>query len=349
MEGVKSYSKTGFPVQPRLLSGFDDPAITPGAWNDLLHRGSSDVVFMSWHWQKAWWEAFGRGKLLLVAAQQKDELIALAPLFADQGMVYLVGSGGSDYLDLIGRVDDVKVLEDMLRLAADNTPDFTGFCFYHVLESSGLSGKLQEVADRLGWKLFEEGVMPAPLLDLKENPERAYQSTRKKSLLRHEAYFNRNGGVVVEHLTESGDILPCLEAFFSQHVQRWAATPYPSLFNEPGQRLFYRKLADSASESRWVRFTRVLWRGRVISGHFGFNYQGSFLWYKPSFDVELSRNSPGEVLLRRLILRAQEEQARIFDFGLGDEFFKKRFATGTRKVYTWGLYPPASLNKERGP
>ena len=59
---------------------------------------------MRWRsgWQTAWWECFGRGQLLLLGAEINRELVALAPLFTQERMVYLVGSGGSDYLDLIG-------------------------------------------------------------------------------------------------------------------------------------------------------------------------------------------------------------------------------------------------------
>lgn len=332
----------------RMLDGFHDASMTADIWNGLLDRGCSDVVFMSWHWQKAWWEAFGRGKLIILVAEQDGEPVAIAPLFAEHGMVYLIGSGGSDYLGLIGDVSDMDLLEGLLQQAKDYTPDFTGFCFYHILETSPLLKNIQEVAAKRGWQLSDEGMMPAPFLGIKDDPLSAVAATRKKSLLRHEAFFNRNGGIIVEHLTESADMLPHLDAFFEQHVARWAATPYPSLFLDQKQRQFYRELAGSASESKYIRFTRILWQERMIACHFGVNYRGSFLWYKPCFDIELSKHSPGEVLLRQLLLRALEEDAHTFDFGLGDEFFKTRYATGTRFVYSRGLYPSTPTTKEEG-
>ena len=62
-------------------------------------------------------------------------------------------------------------------------------------------------------------------------------------------------------------------------------------------------------------------------------------WQKPAFAIDLARRSPGEVLLRQLLLAAIAEGATVFDFGLGDEPFKHRFATRIRHVHTWGLYP----------
>src|SRR4029077_1134663 len=98
--------------------------------------------------------------------------------------------------------------------------------------------------------------------------------------------------------------------FFAQHISRWAATASPSLFNDETQRQFYRRLARTASDAGWLRFTRVEWQGRVIAFHFGFCYRGNFLWYKPTFAIDLAQRSPGEVLLRQLLLRAMAENAQ---------------------------------------
>jgi CelD/BcsL family acetyltransferase involved in cellulose biosynthesis len=134
-------------------------------------------------------------------------------------------------------------------------------------------------------------------------------------------------------------IRPELDAFFAQHVARWAVTPSPSLFHDPTQRRFYERLTEEAAEAGWLRFTRVDWNGQPIAFHFGFCYGGSYLWYKPSFDIAWARRSPGEVLLRQLFCAAMAEGAHTFDFGLGDEPFKRRFATQINRVHTWGLYP----------
>ena len=64
-----------------------------------------------------------------------------------------------------------------------------------------------------------------------------------------------------------------------------------------------------------------------------------FLFGVPSFAVDLDRCWPGEVLLRHVILAALDEQAAVFDFGMGDEFYKRRFATHSTTLVNWGLYP----------
>jgi CelD/BcsL family acetyltransferase involved in cellulose biosynthesis len=39
-----------------------------------------------------------------------------------------------------------------------------------------------------------------------------------------------------------------------------------------------------------------------------------------------------------LLIAANEEKADVFDFGLGDEAFKSRFANRIEHVFTFGMY-----------
>jgi CelD/BcsL family acetyltransferase involved in cellulose biosynthesis len=115
------------------------------------------------------------------------------------------------------------------------------------------------------------------------------------------------------------------------------------------QRRFYVALAESADSNPWLRFTEVTWNGSPIAFHFGFCFDASFMWYKPSFAIELAKHSPGEVLMRNLLLAALGERVALFDLGLGAEAFKARFATHVPTVRTWGLYPPKNLSRRAAP
>ena len=327
-------------IVTRLLVGFNDPSFGQAQWDRLSATGPSDVVFLTWHWQSAWWKSFGRGQLLLIAAEREGEVAALAPLFSEAGMIYFVGSGGSDYLDFIGDIGEPDVLDALLVAARGAVPNFIGFVFYHVPQNSTTRLLLEQAAVRLGLRIFDEGGLPAPTLELTAQPVAAREATAKKSLVRHERFFARDGSFKVSHLTRSEEILPLLDEFFAQHRERWAATPYPSLFCNAAQQQFYRELTLIAADAGWLRFTRLEWQGRSIAYHFGFCYRGSYMWYKPTFAIDLARHSPGEALLRQLLLAAITENAHEFDFGLGDEAFKSRFATCVRHVKNWGLYDP---------
>jgi CelD/BcsL family acetyltransferase involved in cellulose biosynthesis len=251
-----------------------------------------------------------------------------------------VGSGGSDYLDFIGDIGEPTALEALLAAARDATPGFVGFRFYHVPDASRTGARLQAAARRLGLVCYDEGDLLAPALDLAGDPAAGLAAAGKKRLLRCERVFERSGRLEVRHLREADAIRPQLPAFFEQHIARWAATPYPSLFLDCRQRRFYGHLVEGGTGAGWLRFTCVTWDGRPMAFHLGSCYRGRYVYYKPSFDIALARLSPGQVLLRQVLLAAIEEGAHTFDFGLGDEPYKRRFATHAAWVRTWGLYPP---------
>ena len=315
-------------------------SVDHASWQGLLKLGDTDAVFLTREWQETWWDTYGRGQLLYAAARRRDELVAIAPLFADEdGMVYFVGSGGcgSDYLDFIGDVSDAETLDALLDAARQQVANFTGFRFYFIPNQSRSGVLLHESARRLGLSCRDEGSMPAPVLDLRV-PGAAHAAVSKKSLRRHERFFEREGHLLVRESSRATDILPRLESFFAQHIDRWASTPFPSLFLKESHRRFYRRIASEASDAGWLRFMTIDRGECLIAAHLGFHYNGRYLWYKPSFAIALARHSPGELLLSRLLHAAIREDAQIFDFGLGEETFKQRFATSSPAVTTFGLY-----------
>jgi CelD/BcsL family acetyltransferase involved in cellulose biosynthesis len=320
------------------LDGFEDPRLTRQAWDALVMAGATRSVFLTHWWQSAWWQVFGRGELVLLAAEVDGSIRAVLPLFCDGGMLFLVASGGSDALDVIGDASGPGVLEALLTAAWNAVPDAVGVRLYLVPDESSTGGRLRDAALVLGLACFDEDELVAPSLDLRIEGA-ADAAIGKQSLRRHEAWFARNGDLVVEHHRDGPDVAPHLDALFEQHIARWADTPFPSLFLDDDQRAFYRRLVSTAPRGGPLRFTRVLWDERPIALHFGTSYAGRYLWYKPSFETDLASRSPGEVLLRSLLRAAVDEGAETFDFGLGDEAFKDRFATDRPLMRTWGCYP----------
>jgi len=84
--------------------------------------------------------------------------------------------------------------------------------------------------------------------------------------------------------------------------------------------------------SGWLRFTVLQLDGKMIAAHLGWLYAGRFYWYKPTFKISLKKYSPGQVLLKRAIEQAIAENALEFDFLLGNEAYKNRFATKEREL-----------------
>jgi CelD/BcsL family acetyltransferase involved in cellulose biosynthesis len=340
------------PVCTRVLDGFDDSSFGAESWDHLLRTQSTSVIYLTRLYQRTWWETFHRGKLLLIVAERNGQPIALAPFYVESGMVYFLGSEfESDYLDFIGDVSDPDVMVALLGTARDAVPDFQGFLFYFVSDESGTAKSLAEAAERICFSCYEEDRMQAPVLDLVSSRDFAIAavSKKRKSLLQHERNFRRQGTLEIQHFWRGEEILPHLDEFFEQHKRRHVHPSNPSRFWYEKVPLFIRAFTEAAAESEWLRFTRIEWNGRPVAFHYGYCYQGRYFWGMSSFDVALARQSPGQVMLRQLLLAALEENAHTFDFGTGDQDFKVRFSTKINHVRTWGLYPsPTRLKKRLG-
>jgi CelD/BcsL family acetyltransferase involved in cellulose biosynthesis len=326
----------------RVLDGFDDPSFGSHDWNGLLAGSRSDLVYMTWEFQRAWWETNARGTLLLTVAERDGMPVALAPFYAEEGMVYFVGSSFEyDALDFPGDAGDPAVLEALLRTAIDAAPGFEGMRLYFVPDRHGSAASLGIAADRLGWDLVEEDDMPLPVMAIAGNEEAAARAGDGEKVRKRERAFLREGELRVHRSRDARDILPQLEPLFDQHVARWAHRQErnPSRFAARGPRALLTRITELAGESGTLRFTRLDWAGRPIAYHYGYARGGRSFWGATSFAPDLAARSPGQILLRDVLRDAVEEGAAVFDFGTGDHAYKLRLATHVERVRTWGLYP----------
>jgi CelD/BcsL family acetyltransferase involved in cellulose biosynthesis len=149
----------------------------------------------------------------------------------------------------------------------------------------------------------------------------------KKSMRRHARKLASLGEVRALTLTDGKLIADRLETLFEMHVARWQGTSSPSLFLRRECRAFYSDVTRGLGPHGALRYTEVHAGDRVVACHFGFSHGGRFVWYKPAFAPEFASYSPGEVLLGHLFERARDEGCEWFDFTIGAESFKLRFAT----------------------
>ncbi|MCK4585932.1 MAG: GNAT family N-acetyltransferase, partial [Gammaproteobacteria bacterium] len=112
----------------------------------------------------------------------------------------------------------------------------------------------------------------------------------------------------------------------------------PSLFLSERNKEFYRLLAKMLLPQKKLLFSVIKYNGTPLSYHFGFDYNSSLIWYKPSYSREYSKKSPGVLMIRYLINYALDNNRSELDFTIGDESFKKRFTNSERYNSTLIIY-----------
>jgi CelD/BcsL family acetyltransferase involved in cellulose biosynthesis len=175
----------------------------------------------------------------------------------------------------------------------------------------------------LDWK----GYLAGRSRSLRSQVGRKLRSLRKE----HDVQFRRT--------RSSEEVAGDLGVLFRLHDARWADRPDSSAFSDPAVRAFHVAFATAALERGWLRLMAMEVDGAPIAALYGWLIGGRWSYYQAGFDPEWSRHSPGFLLLAETIREAIEDGASEYDMLLGEEPFKRRFATSSREVRTVLLAP----------
>ena len=301
-------------------------------WDELLGISDANTVFLTSGWLRAWHETLGRDATVLFGQiRYRGRLAAAAAFQITDGIVQFAGAGPSDYSDFVisALTTEQQRSDFTTRLLYLIKSQVAGFRYFKLGRLQPNSATLQAISPASNLYPTPIGRVVAPFMDMSFVDDRL----RKKSLRRHERGLERHGRVDCETASTTEDVLPQLDAFFfDQHVRRWESSGVESLFRNESNREFYRCVTRRLGSTGQLRFTTIRLDGEPIAAHFGFFQAKRFIWYKPTFEPALSKLSPGEVLIKRLLEQAKREEAIEFDFTIGSEPFKFRFASGVREV-----------------
>ena len=322
--------------QARLCQNLQDTPLGGTAWNRLLQRSETRSVFLTWQWLSTWWEAFRTGaELYTFAVLDGEQLIGIAPLMlrrdADVRVVEFLGMGSSDYCDLIAAGEDkpavlAAVMEALLR----RRDRWDRIRLRNLPEQSSTVAVLSQLELPVDLDIVAEVESVCPALSIETSPHFARTCAHKKSLVRHERYFERLSPLAWQHAMDLDEVRDLLPEFMEQHRDRRFMAGDRSLFDDPRHRRFYERLVQPLLDANWLRFSVLRWRDEILAFHLGFLFDRVYTWYKPTFNVDYARFSPGEVLLKKLIEHALQEDVRELDFTIGDEAFKERFTNVKR-------------------
>jgi CelD/BcsL family acetyltransferase involved in cellulose biosynthesis len=315
------------------VTSFEDPALGAGRWEGLL-AASMDPVFLRLPWQRLWWQVKGEGDPILVLAERGEELLAVAPLFAASGILMLVGSGNADSLDFLGRPDG-PTLVAVLQAARDAVPQFSGIELYHLPESSPTCALLPGVATALGLGLHSEPVDGAPYADLNDE-QIVEQLTSRRSVRKEEARMRRAANLHVREAT-AGESEELIEIFLRQHGARWREAGHET-FNRPGSRELVRAVVEEGLRDGWVSLTVLEWSGAPVAIDISLLGEETQMNWLVSSDPAIRDYSPGRVLQAHVIRAAVAAGKRRYDFGLGEEKYKLRNASGVTMISNWFMY-----------
>ncbi len=327
-------------IEPHFESG-GFWALEP-EWNDLLHRGCCDTVFLTWEWQATWWKHLGEGDLQLLGfrADEDGRLVGIAPLFHTQAtdgksVLYMVGCRDvSDYLDLIieqGQEDAVyHALLDYLEADAPAW-DVVDLC--NIPQESLTFARLRELAEARGYQTLVEIEDVCPIIHLPATWDEYLMMLNKKQ--RHEvrrkqrrADAEADTNFVIVGLDH--DLQAEMQAFIELHQK---STPDKDKFMEPQMQGFFFDVAQVLQARGWLQLVFIEMDGIKAAALLNFDYGDSILVYNSGYDPGQFRHlSPGIIITARSIEQAIALGRGKYDFLRGDEVYKYRFGAQDTEV-----------------
>ena len=304
-------------------------------WTDLVLQMESPEVFYTYEWARAVVGAYGNSlQPLLVIGYEGNRTVGIASLATDlaQKNVTFLAATTADYCDFVCAPDKLDeftclVLSE-LRAIASNV------VLASVPLSSATGDALRESARQNSSSHFSRpsGQRAQTKFASPQQRDSVRRAMKSKKFERQRKRLSLLGPVVVRHITQWPEIAAGLPKFRKAHVDRFCAQGRISNLADERRWSFLQGLAELLSRQGWLVLSVLSVGDQPIAWNYGFRFRGSWFWYQPTFDEafcsQSSGLSPGLCLLVRIIEEACDmPEVHRVDLGLGDEGYKKRFAT----------------------
>ena len=307
------------------------------AWNPLLQRSRANTVFLTWEWQRSWWDCFGEeAQLCIVAVRDGSELVGLAPLHSlpsregQRALQFVGGVDVSDYLDVvvIGDSREAAVYSALWRfLTEDHSHAWDVLDLHNIRASSPTLARLPALAETSGEIEVTLDIEDAcPVITLPSTWDDYLWLLKKKQ--RHEVRrkirkAQQEASVRWYFVGDATSLDGDVQDFISLH--RKSGVDKKAFMDERMQR-FFHAIARATLRRGWLRLAFLVVNDVKAASMLCFDYEDAFLVYNSGYDPDLYRSlSTGIVLLAYCIRDAIEKGRKVFDFLRGEEDYKYRF------------------------
>ncbi|HEX3577630.1 MAG TPA: GNAT family N-acetyltransferase [Thermoanaerobaculia bacterium] len=287
-------------------------------WFDLCQK-TEVTPFQTPMWLIPWWRNFGSNDLAVIVSRNGDEIDAIAPLYilrddeSDESLGMFLGSGISDYLDVIG--DASLVIDEMSKLN----------CQLWDLQQLQPTSSMLTVPVPDGFSENVEDQEACPVLPLGTEFEALGSTHFQKKLRYYRRALHRAGAIRIE--TPTPDTLDdLLTSLFDLHAARWKRRDLPGLLADDATQQFHRDAARRMLKAGMLRMYATRIDDRIAAVFYGFALNGIVYYYLSGYDPTLEKLSIGTLLVAHAVEQAVRDGATTFDFLRGAEEYK----------YAWG-------------
>jgi CelD/BcsL family acetyltransferase involved in cellulose biosynthesis len=322
-----------------------DPKAVVATWAELEAVAPISVyqtrAFLL-HWLKTLGAARGIAPMFIIAKDRQDRAVALLCLGVETRGIFRVARflGGKESNLNLG----------LFRPGIDFTAADIEILLRHAAKALGSEAPdvfaLQN--QPVEWRKTKN---PLALLAHQESPSFVYAMSLgpdsetilaakltdpQKKLHRKELRLARIGPVALISNDTPAHTDAILDAFFVQKIARCHALGFDADFSDPAQRAFLESLSrPSEGKPPCVAFYALMAGERIVATSAGASHSGCFSGMVNSFDMdpEIAKTSPGELLLRKLIVAECQKKLDMLEFGIGEAHYKAHYHDWTVPLF----------------
>tara|TARA_R110001583_G_scaffold185149_1_gene345105 strand:- start:11436 stop:12530 length:1095 start_codon:yes stop_codon:yes gene_type:complete len=159
----------------------------------------------------------------------------------------------------------------------------------------------------------------------------------RQDVRRQERRLKEQGELQLLTCTTSEQAMQYFNDFETALIARW-----PDSYRAAG---FLKALLKQIEKDKTVNFTILLLNEIPVSWHLGFKNNDSTFYYKPAFNFDYNKFSPGRVHLALLIKSSFDNNENLFDLCLGAEQYKTHWCNEEHSIYAYSHKSPIFLSK----
>lgn len=331
----------GAKLRCELVTEFEQLEQLRPDWDRLWRADPAGEIYQTFSWARAWWRAYGNEcSLHCLAVYDTETLIGLLPLVLRHGEIQVLGTPQADYADVV--CEEERALD--VLVTALSTLFASGLWKECKLQHLPAHSRLVRYWSRLPRRLrrYSRFVFrqQCPTIVVRPDcPDILHATASKKKMRKYASRLAKLGAINFRFIDEKVDAQGHLQVFFSQQIRRQRLIDKTSSCRLVTFRSLLHGLVEELDLKDQLRFSVLELNGVPIAYEFGFDVNGKYTMYQQTFDINLWDSSPGQALLQHMLQYASETRKREFDFTIGDEAYKKRYANCTKYNFTLYVEP----------
>lgn len=349
------------PYQASVISSLARFEAMKELWDDFLAQAGVYNLCMSHGWLMTWLRHFQPEQLFIIIVKDDEgRWVGAAPLkisTSKTGLthrmlrhVQFIGTHPTvfDWMTfaILPGADRQAVMESVARILSRARWDVLDLMY--CLELDTLEGLCRLLKKEEPARAIRE-TTPIPYLCLPAT-EAEYEPTRRKKtrleVNRHCNRFTKEFGnplkLEFQPATEASDAI--LTRFFSGHIKYWAEKGFKSDFQRfPNLYQFYKDMLaysqNIAGESEpKLLFSVLKMDDYQLSYHLGFWQGNGYLSHITHFNQGFKGYSPGTIHMDKLIFDTIRRGGAEFEFGRGDEPYKKMWTQEKKPLWNMRIF-----------